>query len=91
MNRRSSGARWADAWQRKRIAEEGAADRHGFGREPVGSKLIPQCQDVKNPDSVDFMAPPVSVTGAAKDLYVSKQVPLTLVLCGLDQYGPIIA
>jgi len=63
----------------------------GFGLETGGSKLIPQCRDVKKPDSADFIAPPVSLTGAAKDLYVSNQVPLPLVLCGLDQYGPIVA
>jgi hypothetical protein len=61
-----------------------------FGREAIGSKLIPQCRNFKKPDSMDFMAPPVSVSGVAKDLYVSNEVPLPLVLCGLDQYGPIV-
>lgn len=41
-----------------------------FHREPVRSELIGQYRHVKKPDFVDFMAPPVSVTDAAKDLDV---------------------
>jgi len=41
-----------------------------FDREPARSELIAQCPDVKKPNFVDFMAPPVSVTDSSKDLDV---------------------
>lgn len=37
------------------------------------------------------MASSVSLTDAAKNLYVSDEASLILVLCCLDQYGPIVA
>jgi hypothetical protein len=62
-----------------------------FDGESAGSKLVAQSQGIKQPDAVDFMASSVSLTDAAKNLYVSDEASLILVLCCLDQYGPIVA
>jgi hypothetical protein len=40
---------------------------------------------------MEFVATPVSVTDAAKDFYVPDQAPLSVVLCCLDEHGPIVA
>src|SRR5262245_57874835 len=61
-----------------------------FDHEPASGELIAQYRNVKQPDSVDFVASPVSVADAAKDLYVPDQCPIILILCRLDQYRPIL-
>jgi len=65
----------------------------GLGRfdcEPVRSELIAQCRNVKKPHCVDFMTTPVCLTDAAKGFYVPNKGSLRLVLCCLDQHGPIV-
>ena len=61
-----------------------------FDGEPASSKIMAEYRDIKQADSVDFVASSVSVTDAAKDLDVPGQAPLILVLCCLDQYRPIV-
>jgi hypothetical protein len=61
-----------------------------FGREPAGSELIAYYRDIEQPDPVDFVTTPVSIAYAAKDFYVPNQALLSLVLCCLGQYGPIV-
>ena len=40
---------------------------------------------------MDFMAAPLSVKDTSEHFYVPDQSPRSLVLCGLDQHGPIFA
>ena len=61
-----------------------------FGPEPARREFFAQSPNIEQPHSMDLMAAPVGLADAAKGFYAPNQGSLSLILCCLDQYGPII-